>query len=239
MDQQIFDTEHIKYVVTVDKELLDSVYSIVSHELGEPAFYAEIECGNRIRYRFSNYQEMIGYSNNMPLDIKRLCVRFGEQFRGDRIEIEFNSFAASIGDRATVNYSLASEAQYTTIKNRIDQAFSSKKASYSLLTRFPIISLITAACFALIYVTTLVNNIVFPEWVQATIWFAFFIGVSSAFWPIASCAKRKILPLVDFRLGISKARSERMSTLRDRIIWGLFIALMIGILSSIVGSRLV
>ncbi len=237
MRKNISESKYVSYACVVDEELLNSINAAYKMHCPNCLVFVKVLTSDHAIYSFDSVEELFEYADTWMLDIDSIEIRFNEKEVTNCFEIKFKNMVTFASERIAISYSFVDEGKYTGISKQVDSLLRSKRAGYSILTRLPLVPCITVAVFCAICLYTWSFEILFPQWVQIVIWAMLFIGCGSFVLPISQKIKRKLFPLVDFRIGIMRRANEKKSVIRDRVFWGVIIALIVGVVAGIIASR--
>lgn len=222
----------------VDEELLQCLQRIMQDENESSDFCLEVNCGNGIRYDFSDVDEMTAFSKNNLVKIDSLKMKCEYKIPGlystGRVEIIFHneSNRSFFESSCEVHYELHDEKSYFFLKEKIDSMLRSKKPMYSILSRVPLIWIADGVFYAVLCAYTWINGIVFPIYVQRIISYICFMVLFVPIFSLSRRIKLAVFPKNDFRFGLLERKSSKMAALRSYIWKGMILSIVVGLITN-------
>lgn len=242
MDKTIYDRACKKGAYVVDEELINAIGSAAEGcEMSwNPCI--TIDCFDKSRCKFDSKEEFLHYVNSNLSEVASLRItnvdRTIKPCISNEFEIVFQCTGHVFDDGLELVFRFDDEMKYRLFKHKIESIIESKRAGYSFLTRIPLVATGSAFSFAVLCIYTWANSIVFPGWVQQFIVVACYFAILASFFPFSARLKERLLPTFDFRVGLVSAKSIKREGIREKILWGVVVALAVGVVSGMIASSL-
>lgn len=236
MREEVYKVQEYPVGHRVDKQLLVSLQNIFNEYSSENTIFISIECANCAKYSFESINECFDYFEKKPYRIVTLTitVSWHHTLHGNEIEILFdNSRFAS----TEAKFNLDNGDEYLLLKNKIETCLNNFKLDYRLLSKIPLVAIISTIGFVSILVYTGYKQIVFPTIIQYLIMAIWVLAIIVS--PFCGVnIKRNLFPCTEFWIGQNIIIEKKYAKLRSFILITLGVGIMVGIIVNCISSFL-
>lgn len=226
MREEVFKVHKYPVGYKIDKQLLISIKDIFLQYDENMFFEIQTDCSNDTTCFFEDIDECFEYFEKKPYRIVK--IKITGKFKDNQVSLFFDN---GIYPNIEIRFYFDNSDDYLLLKTKIELCLNNFKLNYRLLSKFPVIPIISTVVFLFICIYTNFKNIIFPKTIQLLIGciYSCVIFIVLIF-PIFRKIKRNLFPCVEFNIGQNERIEEKNERKRNFICGTIILGIILGII---------